>query len=335
MKLKMTCTQSDIKAGYVCLLLSLIIAVTSCEKENGGGQPYRVTSITHISDGQPFWQEVISYSENRISLIIIYQIDHNTGTKTEKYRITYSYPDSLTCLEEIQDSPTGVFHLATQYTFEGGQVSHIVTYFSSMGVTTEDQQWIRTYTGNNLESSTYDKFENGAWVHQEQYFYDYYGSVIVQGSVYEYDQDWYPTYKEVVNFAGDRIDYIYKYEFDGFNFNKNYKSQYSYSDGKITEIDYYSLEAGQWKMELYFDSFEYDKNGNVKRWRTAYHGLNDEIENVEFGYEKGTGNWRQLNDHWYDHFHLMTIPAPSVASKKDYSAKRAGAIARSLLPLPK
>ncbi|MEA3476708.1 MAG: hypothetical protein U9R60_00890, partial [Bacteroidota bacterium] len=138
----------------------------------------------------------------------------------------------------------------------------------------------------------------GNWVEFYKADYEYNGSVLQKIYTYEREFDeWEPSEITSYQYQGGLVDLIYSLEYNaGTNdWDTTGTVGVEYAGGKVSKAIYMTHDMGAWIHDMDVN-YQYDSHGNVISWNEIYQPDGDSWK-IDFTYEAGAGNFRQLFAH--------------------------------------
>jgi hypothetical protein len=144
-------------------------------------------------------------------------------------------------------------------------------------------------------------YNAGNWQNDQKWEIEYSGSHPTQSIFYAYETGWNQHSKDIFSYSGTVPDNITDYKFDGAIFNQTNRHVLVYDNNLISKISDYFYSNGTWNGSGY-TTYEYDSNGNLTAEILV--NKNFDSDRIEYNYEAGQGNYRQIEDIWEDDEYL-------------------------------
>jgi hypothetical protein len=273
------------------LILPLLIPVLffSCKKDDPGtgNKHFRITSRDVYSHDTLKTASTFHYSDNKISLMRSKTFsDRNDSLKTE---VEYDGDHTITQISYFRFG--GVWYKYYKYIMElsGGNVASIEDHYLDGTHWHELSRTEYQYQGSLLINEIWYSHKYQHWSPEIKIDYECDGNIPVTAVYYEFDDDvWSVVYQEVASYSNGRIDSVSGSVFSDSSLYENTLYKYQYSGEQISYVEIYYYAPFRYAGSV---SFTYDSYGNLVRETEK---MFDEESSFEYGYEEGTGNYRQF-----------------------------------------
>lgn len=268
---------------------------------------HRIISEKYYSSVLPNSEKIFTYSANKLSRIT-YTSDIN-----ESAEYLLEYPDGnkiiVTCITKTDST---INERKNELKLVNNRVVEIIHY--SEGYMAGKTEFI--YKNSGLIESVKEYYYNKkAWdLHREETFVYFSGQLTQRISINNYTSSL--DYKYEYSYKGNEINEIVEYN-KGYSgsgaWNMVWKNVFTYTAGKITEIQNYDyIVVIGWDL-FGNEEFKYDDNGNLVEHSEFTHGDVEPWQKSDFTYEAGSGNFRQIYgiiDDWFPIFPIPNLPSP-------------------------
>jgi hypothetical protein len=284
-------------------LLPLLLLVTCKEKDDTNlNSDYRITETNYYHDDIKDYTVYYDYEDNRITAIR--GLDGDEGSRID---IDYWENDSAVLIYSNYIDSETVVSSKKLLKLDGSQVIEDIIY--SWDESLWDPTWKRNYSYENDYLSEIIEYhdDSGDWNPYWKIFYEYDGSRHLQTTSYDYKNGWQTWEILKFTYIGNNVDEVIDYIYNDGSLVDTYKIGFSYENDLMTAQTFYEDDHGSWIDEgsiLYtYDSFK-----NLESYSFPIDGY---IYKVEYKYEKGSGNYMQLQGlHEYDYF-IGILPHPT------------------------
>lgn len=261
-------------AKLVSVCIVLMFLVSACKKDKN-------------DDLQKFTHRIISdkyYYNNLLESETAYEytgeklttITEDPGTDEES-EILLSYPNENTIIATGSDIGTVTFTLS----------NNLVTEI----VDANDYKYTTSYNSENQIENTKEYDYDGGWTLSYEQDYTYSSGKLVLRTGIEYggtEGNWENKYVYTYN-GEELIEELHTYKSPGGVWTDCHKYAFTYSNGKISKRTHYYKSETSW-VENYYEEFLYDTYGNlIKSFEDG-----DNSDRMEYTYEEGNGNFRQI-----------------------------------------
>ena len=310
------------------LLISAFILTNSCkdpdDDDNGGGSPtvyYRVVEWISYDDYQEEEKAVTTYVDNKINLIMGYEYQ-TKGEWVEDWKYEMNYPEQNTIVTDHLSKVNDIWEL--EYTdvmsYDNSKLIEIVSYYNDLGTLTPVYRETFDYNNNLLVQNTEYIEDEGGWYAIYRSDYEYDGSALQKIYFYEHEGDvWDPSEMLAYKYQGGAIDLVYYLDYNaGINdWDTTVEIGLEYAGGLLSKAKFMNHDMGVWYhfMDV---NYQYDSHGNILSW--------DEISivngfswKVQFAYEEGLGNFRQVFNHEAQGIWDACRPFPTKSSNSGVS----------------
>lgn len=238
------------------------------------------------------WKNIYTYNENgQWATETTYELQDNAWVPTERGEFSYNdagktvqelyfkqvdeewiqnykvetYYNSENQIDSIVNSnwndEAWVGASKTEYTYENGLVSLLMSYRNSNGAWTESSKYEYTYNAENqMIFRLYSTIRNGNWRESSR-------------DTLCYENGLLASFKEQVRSMG----------WGGSSWRDSYRYEYTYNDGLLTNETYYSTGMGGTPMSLKsMSDYEYDANGDLTAKTTSIFNETDWIVRDEY-----------------------------------------------------
>jgi hypothetical protein len=294
------------KVSLIFFLLPLLLLVT-CKKDNSenSGNGYRIIKTTTSLEGMETGSTVYDYQEDKMSMT------HGYYDDKELSRSEITYPDQNTITMLTSDYYDSIWHESYKmvYKLAGNQVTEIDEYGTDHGTLELSGKETLIYTDGNLVAFIRYSFDSGNWVPVEKTEYFYNGTQLYQSVSYGYSyaEVWLQREKIVIDYQGNQVDTIHYYDYEDGSFIEDGKIGFTYAGELITKYTLYSLHNGTWTDDGSVQ-YTYDSHNNLV---SIYSADADELDKIEYQYERGNGNYSQLINYYSYYLYGNIFPHPA------------------------
>jgi hypothetical protein len=309
----MKCTEISLNPSLIIFILPVFLLVT-CKKDNSenSGNGYRITEAIYSLEGMVVSSTLYEYQGDKMSF------SHSFLDSQELYRSEITYPDQNTISMLTSHYHDSTWHESSKmvYKLAGNQVTEIDEYGTDHGTLELSGKETLIYTDGNLVAFVRYSFDSGNWVPVEKTEYFYNGTQFYQSVSYGYSyaEVWIQREKMVIDYQGNHVDTVHYYDYEDGSFIEDYKLVFTYEGDLMMEYRAYSIHYGSWiddgSVQYTYDSY----NNLVSMYSTDA----DELDKIEYHYEKGNGNYSQLTDYYAYYQYGAIFPHPTMGLHPDF-----------------
>jgi hypothetical protein len=281
----------------------LLFTLISCKKDEDKNK-FRIVSEEFIDNGDSYGESTYEYMDNTISRYY-YEEDQDYSAEA-----IFDYSEENKIVINTTENDAGdESESEIKITLSGGNI----TEFFEEG----DHKEVYTYNESDqlVKAKEYDDSGNGLVLYKTTTF-TYDGGKLVE-SLEKYE-DTESQYKS--EYAYDSDGYLEE-EISYYNSNSEWveenKDVYSYTTGRVSEINYYYFDLDHWVKDNWHEEFVYDENGNLVE-STEFDENNDEEWTTKYTYEEGSGNYNQIFGSYYAMgSDYIFYPLPTKSARRD------------------
>ena len=261
---------------FIPLCIVLLLVISSCKKKNDGvtGFTHRIVSEKWYQNDIQTGQTTYEYTSNKLSRV--YSQSSGEVSRTEEKLITYPSTNSI-----VVASTSSIYGTVTSnLTLTNNQVTEILE---------SDWKETITYTPDGNPASVKDSSFAASWSLQWEATFTYSSGKLVQISEIEYGMNGNYEDKYVLSYNGEELtEQIHSVKYPGETiWYESNKYVYTYTDGKISRINYLSKD-GSW-YDMFYEDFTYDSFGNLI---SINNPSVDYSYRTDYTYEEANGNYR-------------------------------------------
>jgi hypothetical protein len=301
------------------LFFTFLLLTVACKKDgNDPGSKYRVTEWTGYYNDVVESHAHFEYNGNKISLMQIEQLGYSDQYSS---KIVVSYPDENSALLICLSKEGSAWEQCGKnlLTYDGGNITQFMDYSFNAGSWEPYYKSTYNYENGKLSEEIDYYYGSGNWVANHKTTYHYNGNKLSEEMSYNFQEDWKLDYKEIIYYNGDKFDSIVGYNIFSGSLYQDYKYTFNYEGNLIKTMNSYNYEEGDWIFDV-SDSFQYDIHGNL----TSMSEQDDsDSYKIEFTYEAGTGNYRDLF-YYDDYFWYQMVPGPTKTDPANRDFHRIG-----------
>lgn len=278
------------KIKNLLLAIAAIILLVSCEKDEDKDSmatknSHRIKQIVYDGGKIDF-----TYEGENLVKSTQYKKDESDNW-VEEYRMEISYSgDIATETRSVIKSGTWEIDDKVEYLIQNGLIMEEKHYDYEDGTWVEDRKWTYQYSGSNITSwqNFYYDDEGGTLEQDNKGEYFYQNSKVEEYKVYELDEsgNWSQYDKETFTYDGSNLINWINYGLDeSDNWENIFKYEYQYSGDKVSQMTYFywNSDDSQWESQNLV-SYTYNSNGYLSETQVDYD------DKVTFEYEEGHGN---------------------------------------------
>jgi hypothetical protein len=255
------------------ILLLLIVSACKKKEDTQSGFTHRIVSEKWYENDILYSETSYEYTDNKLSRI--YSQDYGEVSSTEEDLITYPSANSIVVTYSSSVNGTRTSNI----TLTNNQVTEVL-----------ESDWKATVTYNsdgNPENVKEYSFVS-TWTLDYETTYTYNSGKLVQVSEIEYGGNGNYEDKYDISYSGDElVEQIHSILYPGGTWTEYYKYVYTYTNGKISKINYLSKD-GSW-YDSYYEDFTYDNFGNLITINNPDVNYN---YRTDYTYEEANGNYR-------------------------------------------
>ncbi len=283
------------KTRIFLLPLILVALLCSCERnkdKNSGPvkNTHRIKQALYDYNEENDWKSVFTYDGEQLIMIVNYEDDGDGWAESDKLEITYNDPD-FTLTWYTKESGSWELYSRSEYAVENGLLAEEFYYRYEDGEWVENWKWTYEYSGTDIIEwmGYFDNDDDGSVELDSKGEYLYEENRLVEYKAYYKDDsdDWVQYDKETFQYSGLILSGWIDFEQDEFDdWVEEYKCEYLYSGNLISEAVYYNwdYESDDWEAEPYTVTYGYDVNGYM------IERMNDSEDQFTYEYEQGHGN---------------------------------------------
>ncbi len=283
------------KAIILCTPLNCIIFLlfanlgfVSCrEKDNPSDENFRLTERKIYQGGLLDTRLVFEYEADKLIL----QKNYSYGDDTETARRVFVYyEDSVVVTGHVCFDGEWSLFSKYVYEFEGKKMlkTSISTYQDSVWELHGKMEFL--YSGDNLINESWSSYDHGNWIEITRNTFEYNGGSIVISRSYVLESgEMKYIMKEVADYNGNKINTVTKYFLPGDTLNGSFRYDFSYDGNLLIRVGFFDNDSG-W-IPAGGKDFIYNADGILSKQITTN---NDGINEEEYTYEPGKGNYEQF-----------------------------------------
>jgi hypothetical protein len=304
-------TKTSSYVSLLILLLPMLLLVT-CKKDDSGnsGNGYRIIKTITYLGRMEHSSTVFDYQGDKISMWRGYYEDK------ELTRSEITYPDQNTITMQFSSYYDSTWYESYKlvYKLAGSHVMEIDYYSNDHGNTEISGKETLTYNNSNLVEYICYSFDSGDMVPVEKTDNDFEGTQFRQSVHYGwYNEEWQEREKIVVNYRGNQVDTVHYFDYEDGSYTEDAKLAFTYDGDQIIQYTAYLYQSGSWIDEGSVQ-YTYDLYNNLT---SIYTTDGHEITRIEYQYERGNGNYSQLNNYYSYYQYGNIFPHPTKAAARD------------------
>ena len=275
---------------YIIGIAIVFSVVSSCNKDDDtekAANNFRTRTVEYNSDINSSNVRLYKYENDKL-LSSTYYREGGYYSDAESYRnVVYSYSGN-TVTETYQSLVNNTWTDYAKYenTFqEGKQTENIYSRYNNLSW---EPQWKDEYKYNNgklIEFSS-SNYNSGVWEYSYKYEFINGNNGVSEEVYYTYSSvlnSWQKNWKSDFEYIDGKISSIISYDYDSYNATweteENYKDLYIYSGDNLSSKDYYLKEtntSGQLVWTKYYSvNYSYNENNLLSKWEVERKGYYD------------------------------------------------------------
>ncbi|MBK7030077.1 MAG: hypothetical protein IPH45_13080 [Bacteroidales bacterium] len=299
---------------YLFSIGSILLILASCQKE--ANQPssstdYRIKEYSVYDDGVFIARYVLDYQNDQLIAVRLFAKNSNQ-VLAEFHRVLIAYPKPSTGIISVyylDDTKTWQNSIRYEFEYDETKILSSIRFEFNNEKWVPDQKFMRQFIGDKVLLSTSFEYKqdifNPVW--HELYEYKDEEPEQVISELYM-EGNWKSVRKTTLQYDSTLLKGNTEYYSTNDQWFEDVRTDYYYLGDKVAEMKEFKFQDGNWQEKPHSFQFNYDELGNMSSWIEKYEGINRKIE---FSYEKGKGNYRQIQDAqlnnwlWYNKYPLL------------------------------
>lgn len=239
----------------------------------------------------------LSYSNEKVTRMDFLWGSSSNNLEDDGYE-EVEYNGNQIIMYGYYPSESGYAHETTiKFTYENGQIAKYE--FIDLIDAQNNSTWIMNYDQDKIIQLSEYYYAEGTFKHWYNYTFSYENGVFTDMVTHFYDREGtqYLEEQTAFDYENGRMSDNTTYEYVDGEFFPKYGQIRDYEDDYLTDISYYDYMDGEWIFTGQV-VFEYDENGNNDK--ETYSESGDDWYSYDLEYEKGEGNFEDLNLFLFD-----------------------------------
>jgi YD repeat-containing protein len=267
-----------------------LLFFATCKKDdNPSTTTYRTVGSKNYDNGVLNSSSTLNYNGEK--LVSIMTLDDYYDGDSSKTLVSYPDDQTVFLIDSYLDLGSWYEENKTELQFEAKNLVQEIFYEYFENAWQPETKYVYQYENGILVDEITYYYWGDSWTPVVKTQYEYNGENLKQSITYMYSDDWYIHSKDEYSYNGSNLARIITYSYSEGNYTESSKMEFAFNGSQMLNYQVFDFNNGVWNNSGIGTSFTYDEFGNVKTWES----LNDDsVSKVEFTYEEGKGNVKDI-----------------------------------------